>query len=169
MKKLKVLVALSICALLLVPMSFAKDTWEMAQSDVYKEKVGGMLGRGFLNAATSPVDIFVQTVNRTKEGPPLVGTMTGMAAGLGCTALRAGSGIVDVALFWVPGFNGFPVSRSYDNCLEEPAAKPAPAPAVVQPVVPAAPQPLVTVSEPPPAPVAKHVVKKHNAYDYVKK
>jgi len=24
---------------------------------------------------------------------------------------------VDVATFWVPGFNGFPVSDSYDNCL----------------------------------------------------
>jgi putative exosortase-associated protein (TIGR04073 family) len=169
MKKLKVLVALLVCAFLMIPMSFAKDTWEMAQSDVYKEKAGGMLGRGFINAATSPVDIFVQTVNRTKEGPPLVGTLTGMAAGLGCTALRASSGIVDVALFWVPGFNGFPVARSYDNCLEEPAAQPTPAPVVAQPVVPAAPQPLVTVSEPQPTPAVKHVGKKHNPYDYVKK
>ncbi len=170
MKKAKVLLALVICAFLLVPMSFAKDTWEMAQSDIYKEKAGGMLGRGFVNAATSPVDIFVQTVNRTKEGPPLIGTMTGMAGGLACTALRAGSGIMDVALFWVPGFNGFPVARSYDNCLEESSEV-----AVETPVVPQAigvtttePQePLVTVTEP--APVRKHVTKKHNAYDYVKK
>jgi hypothetical protein len=172
MRKVKVFVALLICALLMVPVSFAKDTWEMAQSDVYKEKAGGMLGRGFINAATSPVDIFVQTVNRSKDGPPLVGTLTGMAAGLGCTALRASSGIVDVGLFWVPGFNGFPVSRSYDNCLEEPAAQPAPAPVALQPVAPVAPEaaaPVVTVSEPAPVPVTKHVVKKHNAYDYVKK
>ncbi len=172
MKKIKVVVALLVCAFLLIPMSFAKDTWEMAQSDSYKEKTGGMLGRGLINAATSPVDIFVQTVNRTKDGPPLLGTLTGMAAGLGCTALRAGSGIVDVGLFWVPGFNGFPVARSYDNCLEE-TEQPAPAPVAVQPpVVPAVTetaQPLVTVSETQPAPVAKHVVKKHNAYDYVKK
>lgn len=31
--------------------------------------------------------------------------------------LRALSGGVDLATFWVPGFNGFPVSDSYDNCL----------------------------------------------------
>ena len=66
MKKAKVLLALVVCAFLLVPMSFAKDVWEMAKSDVYKEKTGGMLGRGLVNAATSPVDIFVQTVNKTK-------------------------------------------------------------------------------------------------------
>ena len=168
--KAKVLVALVICAFLLVPVSFAKDVWENAQSDLYKEKVGGMLGRGLLNVATSPVDIFVQTVNRSKEGPALIGTMTGMAGGLGCTALRASSGIVDVALFWVPGFNGFPVAKSYDNCLEESSevVEPVQAPAAYQ--APAASQePLVTVTEAQPAPVRKHVAKKHNAYDYVKK
>ena len=170
MMKAKVLVALVICAFLLVPVSFAKDVWENAQSDLYKEKVGGMLGRGLLNVATSPVDIFVQTVNRSKEGPALIGTMTGMAGGLGCTALRASSGIVDVALFWVPGFNGFPVAKSYDNCLEESSkvVEPVQAPAAYQ--APAASQePLVTVTEAQPAPVRKHVAKKHNAYDYVKK
>ena len=176
MKKAKVLLALVICAFLLVPMSFAKDTWEMAQSDVYKEKVGGMLGRGFINVATSPVDIFVQTVNKTKSDPPLIGTLTGMAGGLGCTALRASSGIVDIGLFWVPGFNGFPVNRHYDNCLEEETtevAKPVEAPvAPVAPVVAPTQEPLVTVAETPaaaPVPVRKHVTKKHNAYDYVKK
>jgi putative exosortase-associated protein (TIGR04073 family) len=173
MKEAKVLLALVICAFLLVPASFAKDTWEMAQSDVYKEKLGGMLGRGFVNVATSPVDIFVQTVNKTKTQPPLIGTLTGMAGGLGCTALRASSGIVDVALFWVPGFNGFPVSRSYDNCLEESSevTQPVQEPVVYQqPVMDAASQqPLVTVTETQPAPVRKVVAKKHNAYDYVKK
>jgi putative exosortase-associated protein (TIGR04073 family) len=173
MKKAKVLLALVICAFLLVPMSFAKDVWEMAKSDVYKEKTGGMLGRGLVNAATSPVDIVVQTVDKTKTGTPLIGTLTGMAGGLGCTALRAGSGIVDVALFWVPGFNGFPVSRSYDNCLEESpeVAQPAQAPVrALEPVVTetAPQQPLVTVAETP-APVRKVVAKKHNPYDYVKK
>lgn len=176
MKKAKVLLALVLCTFLLIPVSFAKDVWDMAQSDVYKEKVGGMLGRGLLNAATSPVDIFVQTVNKTKTETPLIGTLTGMAGGLGCTALRASSGIVDVALFWVPGFNGFPVAKSYDNCLEE--SKEAPetvqAPAVYQPAVApvaeAAPQePIVTVAAAQPAPVKKHVTKKHNPYDYVKK
>jgi len=174
MKKAKVLLALVICAFLLVPMSFAKDTWEMAKSDVYKEKLGGMLGRGFINVATSPVDIFVQTVNKTKSDPPLIGTLTGMAGGLGCTALRASSGIVDVALFWVPSFNGFPVSRSYDNCLEESSevVQPVEAPVaqpVVAPVASAPQEPLVTVVETQPVPIRKHVTQKHNAYDYVKK
>lgn len=183
MKKAKMLLALVICAFLLVPVSFAKDVWELAQSDSYKEKTGGMLGRGLINAATSPVDIVVQTVNKTKTETPFIGTLNGMAGGLGCTALRAGSGIMDVALFWVPGFNGFPVSRSYNNCLEESSeiAQPEQASVVyqqpvqsVQSVVPgvteAAPQePLVTVTETQPAPVRKHVAKKHNAYDYVKK
>ncbi len=171
MKKAKILLALVICAFLLVPVSFAKDVWENAQSDLYKEKVGGMLGRGFLNVATSPVDIFVQTVNKTKTEAPLIGTLTGMAGGLGCTALRASSGIVDVALFWVPGFNGFPVARSYDNCLEESSKEPVAQEQGVVSVVsePAPQQPMVTVAETQPAPVPKHVTKKHNAYDYVKK
>lgn len=176
MKKAKMLLALVVCAFLLVPMSFAKDTWELAASDVYKEKAGGMLGRGLINAATSPVDIFVQTVNRSKEGPALIGTLTGMAGGLGCTALRASSGIVDVALFWVPGFNGFPVAKSYDNCLEESSTVTAPEQAPVfasQAVAPAvseaaSQEPIVSVVETP-APVRKHVTKKHSAYDYVKK
>jgi len=171
MKKAKVLLALVICAFLLIPMSFAKDVWDMAKSDVYKEKTGGMLGRGLVNAATSPVDIFVQTVNKTKTGAPLIGTLTGMAGGLGCTALRASSGIVDVALFWVPGFNGFPVAKSYDNCLEESSEVAQPAQAPVQSVEPVATEaaPLVTVTETPAAPVRKHVTKKHDPYDYVKK
>jgi putative exosortase-associated protein (TIGR04073 family) len=174
MKKAKVLLALVICAFLLVPMSYAKDVWEMAQSDAYKEKTGGMLGRGLVNVATSPVDIFVQTVNKTKTDAPLIGTLTGMAGGLGCTALRASSGIVDVALFWVPGFNGFPVNRSYDNCLEESSevAQPVQAPMAFQAPVATetvSQEPLVTVTETQPAPVRKVVAKKHNAYDYVKK
>ena len=145
----------------------------MAQSDIYKEKAGGMLGRGLINAVTSPVDIVVQTVNRSKEGPALIGTMTGMAGGLACTALRASSGIVDVALFWVPGFNGFPVARSYDNCLEESpeVAQPEAAPQALAPVVtePEPQEPLVMVAETPAVPVRKHVTKKHDPYDYVKK
>ncbi len=172
MKKAKMLLALVICAFLLVPASFAKDVWENAQSDVYKEKLGGMLGRGFVNVATSPVDIFVQTVNRSKDGPPLLGTLTGMAGGLGCTALRASSGIVDVALFWVPSFNGFPVSRSYDNCIEEPSSVPeaTQAPVTTFMTESVSQQPVVTVvEESQPAPVRKQVAKKHNAYDYVKK
>jgi hypothetical protein len=99
-----------------------------------------------------------------------------MAGGLGCTALRASSGIVDVALFWVPGFNGFPVNRSYDDCLAEESsevAQPAQETAAVQqyvaPVASSSQEPIVSVVETQPAPVRKHVTQKHNAYDYVKK
>ena len=97
----------------------AKDVWEMAQSPKYGEKVGGMLGRGLLNVATCFVDIPVQTVNGAKEGrPEFIGAIGGFAKGSACTVLRAASGVIDVGGSWVPSFNGVPVSRSYDNCLE---------------------------------------------------
>ena len=95
---------------------------EMAESQQYGRKAGGMLGRGLLNVVTSPVDVLVNTVNETKSGPPLVGTLTGLGKGLGCGVLRLGSGAVDVVTFWVPGFNGFPVSDSYENCFSAGAA-----------------------------------------------
>ena len=88
-----------------------------AESPEYGRKFGGMLGRGLLNVVTCFVDLIVNVVNETKNGPPLVGTLVGVGKGAGCTVLRAGSGVVDVATFWVPGFNGFPVSDSYENCL----------------------------------------------------
>ena len=90
---------------------------EAAESQEYGRKFGGMIGRGLLNGVTCFVDILVNIVNETKAGPPLVGTLTGLAKGTGCGVLRLGSGIVDLGTFWVPGFNGFPVSDSYDNCL----------------------------------------------------
>ena len=90
---------------------------EAAESPAYGRKAGGMIGRGLLNVATSFVDVLVNIVNETKAGPPLVGTLTGIAKGTGCAVLRLGSGIIDVATFWVPGFNGAPVSDSYENCL----------------------------------------------------
>lgn len=88
-----------------------------AESADYGRKAGGMLGRGLLNVVTCFVDLIVNVVNETKNGPPLVGTLVGIGKGAGCTVLRAGSGVVDVGTFWVPGFNGFPVSDSYENCL----------------------------------------------------
>ncbi len=91
---------------------------ELAESPVYKQKLGGMLGRGLLNAVTCFVDVIVNTVNDTRTGPPLIGTLTGVAKGTGCGVLRLGSGAVDVVTFWVPGFNGIPVSDSYANCLD---------------------------------------------------
>lgn len=90
---------------------------EAAESPEYGRKFGGMIGRGVINAATCFVDVLVNVVNETKAGPPLVGTVTGAAKGLVCGTLRLGSGAVDVLTFWVPGFNGFPVSDSYDDCL----------------------------------------------------
>lgn len=182
MKAARLFLALLICFCIMLPQSFA-DLWERAESDVYKEKVGPMFVRGLLNAGTSPVDILVQTVDKTKSGPPLIGTLTGMAGGLGCTALRAASGIVDVALFWVPGFNGFPVNRSYHNCLlcdgSENEMVPVQQQIVQTPVyVTSEPQkPLVTVSEEPAAvtpvattsAVATPKKKVHDPYRYVKK
>ena len=88
-----------------------------AESSDYGRKFGGMIGRGVLNVVTSPVDVIVNVVNDTKAGPPLVGTLTGVGKGLGCGVLRLGSGAVDLVTFWVPGFNGFPISDSYENCL----------------------------------------------------
>ena len=90
---------------------------EAAEPQDYGRKFGGMIGRGALNVVTSPVDVIVNVVNETKTGPPLIGTLTGVAKGVGCGVLRLGSGAVDLVTFWVPGFNGFPVSDSYENCL----------------------------------------------------
>ncbi len=90
---------------------------EAAQSPEYGKKFGGMIGRGVVNVATCFMDLLVDTVNETKQGPPLVGTLVGLGKGVGCTTLRALSGGIDLVTFWVPGFNGFPVSPSYDNCI----------------------------------------------------
>ena len=90
---------------------------EMAESQQYGQKAGGMLGRGVINAATCFVDPLVHIVNETKAGPPFIGTLTGIASGVGCGRLRLGSGAADIVHFWVPGFNGCPVSDSYENCI----------------------------------------------------
>ena len=95
---------------------------EAAESSQYGRKAGGMIGRGLLNVSTCFVDVIVDTANETKSGPPLVGTLTGLAKGTGCGVLRLASGIIDVGTFWVPGFNGVPVSDSYENCLASPSA-----------------------------------------------
>ena len=90
---------------------------EAAESPQYGRKFGGMIGRGALNVVTCFVDVIVNVVNETKAGPPFVGTLTGVGKGVGCGALRLGSGAVDLVTFWVPGFNGFPVSDSYEDCF----------------------------------------------------
>ncbi len=118
-KAMSILLLLSLVS---APVAFAGDVWESAQSPEYGKKAGGMLGRGFVNVATCFMDLIVQTVEGTQTGPPFVGTMTGLGGGLGCSALRVTSGALDVLTFWVPGFNGIPVGRSYSNCLEETTA-----------------------------------------------
>lgn len=138
------------------------DVWTLAQSEKYGTKAGGMLGRGLVNAATCFVDVIVQTVEGTQEGPPFVGTLTGLGGGIGCTALRATSGVLDVATFWVPGFNGIPVGRSYSNCLE------------VDEVTSSSATPSSSAYEPPASSAAPVVVEEpspahHDAMDYVKK
>ena len=158
MKKTAMFLAF-ILAFSCLPTAFAvekqEDVWTLAKSDQYNKKLGGMLGRGLVNAATCFVDLIVQTVNGTKEGPPFVGTLTGLGGGIACTALRATSGVLDVVTFWVPGFNGIPVSKNYDNCLE--TAEEAPA------------QEIAPVSAPAQPVLEEQPAAKHNAYDYVKK
>ncbi|MFA6599625.1 MAG: hypothetical protein WCU74_01235 [Candidatus Omnitrophota bacterium] len=170
--KERVLAIMIMLTLLLMPAGFANasDVWTMAQSEKYGEKAGGMFGRGLVNAATCFVDILVQTVDGTKQGPPLLGTLAGLGGGIGCTALRAVSGVLDVGTFWVPGFNGFPVSKSYNNCLcmaDECGVKAEPEPVqfVQVPTVTPAPQTITYVAPEPqepvePKPVAAKYVKK---------
>ena len=121
---------------------------EAAESQDYGRKFGGMIGRGVLNVATSFVDVIVHLVNDTKAGPPLVGTLTGIAKGTGCGVMRMGSGAVDLLTFWVPGFNGFPVSDSYDDCFAL-----TPASSVSREASPPS-HPVAVWSVPPPEPAA---------------
>ncbi len=135
MKRMNTLVLAGAVVLLCAQPSFASRTsvHEAAESPEYGRKAGGMFGRGLINLTTCFVDLIVNVANETKNGPPLVGTLVGVGKGAGCTVLRALSGGVDVVTFWVPGFNGLPVSDSYDNCVAGSSigysAAPAPAPA----------------------------------------
>ena len=117
-----------VAVMLLAPNAWASRTpaHEAAESQEYGRKAGGMVGRGLINIATCFVDLLVNVVNETKNGPPFVGTLVGLGRGAGCTTLRVLSGATDVVTFWVPGFNGFPVSDSYENCLAVSASASAP-------------------------------------------
>ncbi len=133
--------------MLLAPLAHADDVWTMAESDQYGRKAGGMLGRGFVNIATSFVDVIVQTVEGTKNGPPLFGTLQGLGTGIGCTALRLTSGALDIVTFWVPGFNGFVVCKSYKNCVDcSQEMAPPPMEAMPQPVASQQAQPVAVDS-----------------------
>lgn len=134
---MRTLMVLGIAAFLVAaPNAWAMRTavHEAAESQEYGRKCGGMIGRGAINVVTSFVDLLVNVVNETRNGPPVVGTLVGVGKGAGCTGLRALSGGVDLVTFWVPGFNGFPVSDSYDNCLAGLAATasaPTPEPVIM--------------------------------------
>ena len=161
--KTKLMSALILFTIVLSPYVRAEENvWTMAESEKYGTKAGGMLGRGVVNVATCFVDIIVHTVEGTQDGPPFVGSMTGLGSGLACGAMRVSSGALDVVTFWVPGFNGMPVSRSYSNCLEpeeesiQPTSVPQASTYDAQPAQPAVSQP--------PAPEPQK-----NVYDYVKK
>ena len=137
----------------------AKNVWDMADSEQYGEKAGGMLGRGLLNAATCFVDMPVGAVNGAKKTKPeFVGGVGGFATGAVCTIFRAASGVLDVATFWVPSFHGIPICRTYGDCFTCSAEAAAPA------YQPAQPQ-TVVYQEPAsqPAPVKKNRMK------YIKK
>ena len=158
--------------------AYARNMWEMAESDVWKEKAGPMLGRGLLNVITSPIDMPVQLVKGAKEkDPAIMGGIGGFATGAACTVLRAASGIVDVAFFWAPGFNGVPVSRSYENCLEQRSSSSyravAPSRATQYtppaPVRRAPPPPPKAVVTPPPAPKKAPEPVKQDPMKFVKK
>lgn len=115
----------------------AKNVWDMAQSPRYGEKAGGMLARGLFNVVTCFVDIPVQTVKGAQESKPeFIGAVGGFAKGATCTVLRAASGVIDVATFWIPSFHGLPVSRSYENCLAAQAGPEYVAPSGVYPASP---------------------------------
>ena len=117
MKRIALVVGLVMCVATQPAWAARTQVHEAAESPQYGRKFGGMIGRGIINGATFFMDPLVNIVNESRNGPPLVGTLVGVGKGLGCGALRLLSGAVDLTTFWVPGFNGFPVSDSYDNCL----------------------------------------------------
>ena len=156
----KLLLLIPVLCMLMAPMAKADDVWTMAQSEHYGRKAGGMLGRGLVNIVTCFVDLVVATVEGTKNGPPVIGTVTGLGKGIGCTSLRVLSGALDVITFWVPGFNGFPVCKSYADCIScNSGTQETPAPAPMQPVY----------QEPAPAIVQAPAPAQDNPMRYIKK
>ena len=87
MKKLAILIMVITVGFTL-PQAHADDIWQAAESQEYGKKAGGMLGRGLLNVASCFVDLIVQTVEGTKQGPPVVGTLAGLGGGAGTSKLN---------------------------------------------------------------------------------
>ncbi len=157
MKKLLLLTLL--CVFCVSTTAQAKNIWDMAESPKYGEKAGGMFLRGLLNAGSCFVDIIAGTVIGAKEESPQVfGAVGGFAKGTLCTVLRAASGVTDVATFWIPGFNGFPVCRTYGNCLD--CGKKVEAPVYMPPPA---------YQQPAPVPVYTEPVQSEGRMKYVKK
>ena len=124
---MKRVVGIAALVLLAAPSAWAARTaiHVAAESPEYGRKFGGMIGRGVINGTTFFVDPVVNIVNETRNGPPLVGTLVGLGRGTGCGILRILSAAVDLTTFWVPGFNGVPVSDSYDDCLSASTSNPS--------------------------------------------
>ena len=82
-----------------------------AASDNYWEKAPSMFVRGLHNVAFGWVELIAQPIRHSKNAPLVLGTLTGIVMGIVMTVARTGSGLVDVLTFWVPGFNGWPLSK----------------------------------------------------------
>ena len=128
MKKLAVYACVfSILFAAIAPLAFAGDVnepanWTTGQgrkdwmvrnasSSNYWEKAPSMFVRGLHNVAFGWVEILAQPVRHSKNAPLLFGTLTGLVMGPVMAITRTGSGLVDVLTFWVPGFNGWPLSK----------------------------------------------------------
>lgn len=82
-----------------------------AESDNYLEKALGMFGRGSSNVLAGWAELFIQPWNWSQNSPAMVGPFLGLCVGAAYAVLRTGSGVVDLATFWVPGFKGLPMPR----------------------------------------------------------
>lgn len=94
MKKALVLVLILLIAF--APMSFALCTFcQKAESTTYTEAAIGKLGRGVANAAFGWVELFRQPAINANA-------WEGFGRGIVHTIGRTGSGVLDVATFWIP-------------------------------------------------------------------
>ena len=93
---------------------FAGSINENANSSDYLVKFPAMLARGTVNVITSPVEIFVHSIKGTREGKPVLGTLTGLGEGIGWTFDRAGRGVLDIVTSFVPNYHGSPPTHKLE-------------------------------------------------------
>ena len=87
-----------------------KDTMvRWAVDDNYLKKMPGMIVRGFSNTAFGWIEIFRHPFTWSKNAPIGTGYITGLIMGPVVAVLRMTSGVVDLATFWVPFWNGIPM------------------------------------------------------------